>query len=305
MSFGHPAVLFLAVIPIALLVREWSGGGVAVVLPLDHAGAPRGRGWGTALRAARSLPPLLLLVGVLLAAGPRRSAEPREKRVVTNITVCLDVSGSMMAPFGEGTRYDAAMAALNDFVGKRKGDAFALTAFGSGVLHWVPLTSDPSAFRCAPPFLRPERMPYWIGGGTMIGLALTEAFKVLSAREEGDRMIILVSDGYSADLFGGKDAEIARTLKAGRTSVFGIHVAEGAPPAEIGTICSETGGAVFAAGEPAALAEVFARIDRMRPARLERSAPETVDDFLPSCLAGAVMLACSVFAHFGLRTTPW
>lgn len=305
MSFGQPAVLLLALLPLALLVREWKGQGYPVVLPMDHARAAGGHGWASALRVAQSLPPLLLLVGVLLAAGPRRTAEPRARRVVTNITVCLDVSGSMMSPFGGGTRYDAAMEALNDFVGKRKGDAFGLTAFGSGVLHWVPLTSDPSAFRCATPFLRPEKLPPWIGGGTMIGLALTEAFKVLSAREEGDRMIILITDGYSADLAGGKDAEVARQLQAGRTAVYAIHVAEGSPPAEIELICRDTGGAVFAAGDPAALADVFARIDKMRPARIEQTAPETIDHFLPSCLAGIALLACSVLAHFGLRVTPW
>lgn len=305
MSFGYPAVLLLSLLPLALLAREWRGRRFSVVLPVDQARPQGGRGWGVPLRLAHSLPPLLLMAVVVIAAEPRRTAEPRDRQVLTNITVCLDVSGSMMSPFGNGTRYDAAMEALNEFMGKRKQDAFGLTAFGGGILHWVPLTTDPSAFRHAAPFLRPERLPPWIGGGTMIGLALTEALKVLATREEGDRMIILLTDGYSADLGGGQDELITRKLREGGVAVYGIHVAEGSPPDEVERIAGGTGGAVFAAGDPAALKEVFAHIDRMRPTRIEKSAPETVDHFQPVCLAAAALLLLSVLAHFGLRTVPW
>ena len=51
------------------------------------------------------------------------------------------------------------MKAIDEFLKIRKGDAFGLTFFGNNVLHWVPLTSDPSAIRCAPPFMKPENVP--------------------------------------------------------------------------------------------------------------------------------------------------
>ena len=103
-----------------------------------------------------SLPALILLVAILILAGPQKTGEPRTKRVMSNIEFCVDVSGSMTAQFGEGTRYDASMAAINGFLDYRKGDAFGLTFFGVEVLHWVPLTTDVSAFRCAPPFMNPK-----------------------------------------------------------------------------------------------------------------------------------------------------
>ena len=210
--FRHPIVLMLLVVPGALLLWVWRGSGRSVVLPFDH-GTQRSGSWlKFALRLAESLPPLVLAVAVLLLAGPQKWDEPRTKRVLTNIEFCVDVSGSMMSKFGDGTRYDAAMDAINGFLDFRKGDAFGLTFFGNNVLHWVPLTTDTSAFRCAPPFMRPGTLPYWLSG-TEIGKALLACRKVLLEREEGDRMIVLITDGFSADLYGGKDEEVAHRLK--------------------------------------------------------------------------------------------
>src|SRR4029079_3186815 len=110
------------------------------------------------------------------------------------------------------------MKAINEYLDYRRGDAFGLTFFGNSVLHWVPLTSDVSAIKCATPFMRPERnIPGF--GGTEIGRALLACRKVLAEREEGDRMIILVSDGFSADLRGNRSQEIAADLKASRVVV--------------------------------------------------------------------------------------
>ncbi len=227
--FRHPQVLMLMVLPAALLMWIWKRKGRAVVLPFDHA-EPRSASWTRFfLHLAESAPAILIGIVVLLLAGPQSWDEPRDKRVLTNIEFCVDVSGSMSAKFGDGDRYEAAMEAINEFLDYRKGDAFGLTFFGNNVLHWVPLTTDISAFRCAPPFMRPGRLPPWFGG-TEIGKALLACRKMLTEREEGDRMILLVTDGYSADLAGGRDEEIARTLRGDRIVVYSVHIAEGEVP---------------------------------------------------------------------------
>ena len=133
---------------------------------------------------------------------------------------------SMTTPLGEGTRYDASMKAIDEFLKIRQGDAFGLTFFGNNVLHWVPLTSDPSALRCAPPFMKPENVPHWMAG-TMIGKALLACKEILTSREEGDRMIILVSDGDSFDLSGGNDESVAQTLRKNNITVYSIHISSG------------------------------------------------------------------------------
>jgi Ca-activated chloride channel family protein len=275
-----------------------------VVLPFDHGAAGTGRWWGAVVQAGESLPPLASAVAVLLLAGPQRLAAPESKRALTNIEFCIDVSGSMGTRFGEGTRYDASMQAINAFLDYRTGDAFGLTFFGNSVLHWVPLTSDISAFRCAPPFMRPENVPPWMGG-TEIGKALRACRDVLVAREEGDRMIILITDGMSADLGNGADAEVAREMREAGIVVYAVHIAEGNPPPPIGNITRSSGGEVFPVGDATALKVVFETIDHMKTTRMEVGVAQYVDDFVPYCIAGLILVGCYALFQLGLRYTPW
>ena len=302
--FRHPAVLALLVVPGALVLWTWRKSGRAVVLPFDHGRVERARWTRFFLNLAESLPALLLAIALVLLAGPQSWGAPRDKRVMSNIQFCVDVSGSMTARFGQGDRYEAAMEAINAFLDYRTGDAFGLTFFGNSVLHWVPLTTDVSAFRCAPPFMRPGQIPPWFGG-TEIGRALLACRKILVEREVGDRMIVLVSDGHSSDLSGGRDEEIARTLRADGIVVYAVHIAEGAIPDQVVRIAAETGGTAFKPEDPDGLRGVFESIDRMQLASLEKTRAEAIDDFAPWCTAGLALLAASLLALLGLRTTPW
>src|SRR5215470_4283606 len=116
MSFLYWPVLLLLVVPAALLFWTWRRRGREVVLPFDHGRPGRGLGWRLLIDAAESLPALLLAVAIILLAGPQRHGVPAEKRKLTNIELCLDISGSMTADFGDGPRYDAAMKAVNEFI---------------------------------------------------------------------------------------------------------------------------------------------------------------------------------------------
>ncbi|MBM3989900.1 MAG: VWA domain-containing protein [Planctomycetes bacterium] len=303
-SFRHPWVLLALVIPAAACLWAWQGRARALALPFDHVHGARDSRLRFLLRAAECLPALVLAGALFVLAGPQSWAEPRSKRALTNIQFCVDVSGSMMAPFGQGDRYDAAMRSINSFVDRRDGDAFGLTFFGNNVLHWVPLTNDISAFRCAPPFMHPRNLPSWFGG-TEIGKALRACRKVLAERPDGDRMIVLVSDGFSSDLSGGADEEIAREMRAEGISVYTVHIAEGAIPEEVVRIATLTGGEAFKPEDEGGLDSIFARIDAMARAKLEKSQAEASDDYVPWCLAGLGALLALVLASFGLRYTPW
>ncbi len=304
MSFAYPLVLVLLVVPLLLLGWVWKRSGGRVAMPFDHGQQTTGRVWAGVLKTSESLPALLLAVVIVLLAGPQQLSAPKTRRVLTNIEFCVDVSGSMTTPLGDGTRYDASMKAIDDFLKIRKGDAFGLTFFGNNVIHWVPLTSDPSAVRCAPPFMKPENVPHWMGG-TMIGKALLACKEILTSREEGDRMIILVSDGDSFDLSGGNDESIAQTLRKDNITVYSIHISSSDPPPEIVTITGMTGGEVFPVDDPQALQAVFRRIDEMKATKLEKTAPELLDDFTPFCIAGLCLLGATGLTLFGLRYTPW
>ncbi len=303
-TFRHGWVLLLLVVPAALIAWTWSRSGRSVALPFDHSPRVRASRMRHGLRVAESLPALVLAAVIVLLAGPQKWDVPRTKRALTNIQFCVDVSGSMTAKFGEGNRYDASMKAIDEFLALREGDAFGLTFFGNSVLHWTPLTTDASAIRCSPPFMRPGQLPPWFNG-TEIGEALLACRKVLVEREEGDRMIILVTDGYSADLGGGREDEIALDLKRDNIVVNTIHIADGEIPDQVVRIAANTGGEAFKPEDVAGLARVFQRIDEMQKAKLEKTRAESTDDFEPWALAGLALLGAAALAALGLRATPW
>lgn len=335
MSFSHPWLLLLLLIPAALVafevMREMPAAPTArgfsdrVSFPFDF-GRPRRRAWlSRFITAANTLPPLVLAIVVLILAGPRRMAPPQQERVLTNIEIVLDVSGSMTStiqgsapPAAAGsasglsaddtqfgpTRYTAAMAAIREFCEKRAGDAFGLTIFGSEVIRWMPLTKDLAAIKNATPFLNPAKMPPHMGG-TEIGKALKYARAILSQQPTGDRLIILITDGYSSDLDGPAAFEVAQELAAERIVVHAVCIGDEPPPQQLSDVVIPTGGQVFGAGTPNALSGVFTHIDRMQPARLKRKEPESVDYYRPLVLAGLALVGLHGLCLFGWRWTPW
>lgn len=310
-GFTHPWLLLLLAVPVLLAAWEVTRRGIGVRLPFDHRPAAdlrprRRRLLGGLAVAAGVLPPAVLACAVLLVAGPRWSVDGGREKELTNIQICLDISGSMTSPFGTDgkTRYDAAIADVSDFTSGRKGDAFVLTLFGTEVLHWVPLTKDTDAIRRATPFVRPNLMPRQFGG-TSIGYALSRCRSLLNQREEGDRMIVLVTDGYSADIVGARGEELAQDLPADKIAVYPISVTEEAAPEALYTIAAITGGEVFAAGDAAAPSAVFKRIDAMRAARLRPPGQAYEDLLWPVAWAGLVVAAMHGLALLGLRFTPW
>ena len=304
MTFARPMLLLLLALPVLMAWWEWTRRGHPLVLPFDHGKIRRGRFLQKLVALFSMMPPVLLGVAIVVLAGPQRLRTAESEKVLTNIQMCLDVSGSMTAPYGDGSRYDAAMQAVTDFTSHRAGDAFGLTIFGNEVLHWVPITKDLSAIRLATPFLRPEKMPHYFGG-TQIGKALVECEKMLATRPEGDRMIILMTDGDSADLGSTRSNEIAQELRANRIVVYPILVGGSMSTDDMYIIANITGGQVFQAGDPAALQEVFHHIDRMQATKMKPPANEFADFFAPVSLAGLAAAALHLISLLGVRYTPW
>lgn len=305
-DFSAPLAVVAACLVLAMLFVWWiwTRSGRRVTVPYDGSTEPAGKGWWFALTSAETTLALLTGIVLLVLCVPLTTGTPVEKRSVSNIQFCVDSSGSMTARFGDGNRYDASMAAINQFLDYREGDAFGLSFFASSVVHWCPLTTDSSAFKCAIPFMKPDQQRA-IGGGTRIGMALRSCRKVLNSRDEGDKMIILVSDGQSGDLAGGQAEEIGKQLRADDITVYGIHIGGGEIPEQITTITSSTGGDAFLPGDIDAFDGCFRKIDAMRPAKIEFVESEKVDNFFPWCVSALSMLGIWTLSLFGLRYTPW
>lgn len=306
LDFSAPFVVVAACLFLAMLfvLWVWKRSGRRIAVPYDHSVAPSGKGRWFAITSAETTLAILTGIVLLILCVPLSTGSPIEERSVSNIQFCVDSSGSMTARFGDGNRYDASMAAINEFLNYREGDAFGLTFFASSVVHWCPLTTDTSAFQCAIPFMKPNQQRA-IGGGTRIGMALESCRDVLNSRDKGDKMIILVSDGQSGDLAGGQAEKIGKKLRADDITVYGIHIGGGEIPEQILTVTSTTGGDAFLPGDTEAFDICFRKIDKMRPAKIEIVESEKIDNFKPWCFAALGMLGAWSLSLLGLRYTPW
>jgi Ca-activated chloride channel homolog len=307
MSFHHPQLLWLLALPVMWGFWQWVRRGHPVALPFDHGGQKEGRMLRFLTHTAGTLPALLLAIAVLMLAGPRKPAPPEDERVLNNIILCIDVSGSMGMTFGsKGTRFEAAVEAAREFCTFRKGDAFGLTIFGSEYIHWVPPTKELSALVNAMNYIRPQNMPPWMGG-TLIANALRGCRDQLLRTDEGDRAVILISDGGSGDFANGGDREIAELLAQDNIRVFSILIGgEGEFGAGgLETIAGGTGGKVFTAGDRSALQNIFREIDSMQKAHFKQVTADWVDDFTPLSTTGLAVVSMFALSLLGLRYTPW
>jgi Ca-activated chloride channel family protein len=310
MTFVHPEWIVFLVAPVTLMFWEWVRRGQPLVLPFDDVPQRRGRLLGLLVRAANCLPAALLAVGIVLLARPLTFAPPKAERQLSNIQIVLDTSLSMRETYGpqEGeryTRFDGAMDAVETFLTARQGDAFGLTIFSRQFLHWVPLTTDTSAIRLARTFIAPELFPDPLWGGTYIAKALEGAIVPLTKHAEGDRLIILITDGEGRDIAERGEREIIAKLRQNQISVFAISMTDKPVNPALEAIARETGGQLFTALTPQALAIVFDRIDEMKKVEIRATRPEVIDFIEPFLLPAAVLLAAQLLALFGIRFTPW
>ncbi len=301
MTFVHPWVLLLLCVPVLLgfwLVQRRAWG---VAMPFDHRTHRPRRVLAVVLPAFDALPALVLGIVIVILARPQVLRVPEQQRVLTNIQICLDVSGSM----GGGDRYGAAKAAIEEFTRARKGDAMGLTIFGSEQVRWMPLTKDLQAIRNALPFADPANQPLQMGG-TSIGAAIRFCHRNMVAEStDGDRVLIVVSDGVSFDLTGSMPDEVAQELRDDHITLYYVHVGTGRSTAVLTDIAELSGGEAFIAADRQAVERVFHHIDRMQPARFAPSTAIPMDHFAPFALAGLGVLGIWVLGLLGMRYTPW
>lgn len=301
MTFAHHWVLLLIIVPVVLCVwmlqrRTWG-----VAMPYDHGDHKPRRMLHGLLRFLELIPMLIWMVVLIIIARPQVQRIPREERVLNNILICMDVSSSMTID----NRYEMARKAMEEFIDSRDGDALGFTLFGTQQIRWTPLTKDIATIKRALPFANPRNQPPFMGG-TMIGAALRFCRdNMVREAPEGDRLLLLVSDGVSADVNSGNSSEFADEMKAANITVYHIHVGTDPTPPDVIDIANSTGGESFVATDAGGLKRIFRHIDRMKPARFKPATAIPMDSYQPFAAIGLFLLGVLGLSAFGLRFTPW
>jgi len=199
--------------------------------------------------------------------------------------LALDLSGSMdEVDMRLGTRMvnrlTAAKAVLADFLQRREGDHIGLLVFGERAYTLAPITRDLTSVREQ---LR-DSVVGLPGRATAIGDAIGLAVKRLREQPEGERVLILLTDGdnNAGVLEPLKAAELAATANVRvhtiafggdeRMNFFGTR--RGRPRQSIDEavlveIAHRTGGVFFRARDTAELIGIYAELDRIEPIATE------------------------------------
>lgn len=266
-----------------------------------------------------ALPWLAWFLLCAAAARPQQLGEPvAPPQSARDLMLAVDLSGSMSELDMElggriVDRLTAAKAVLADFLERRAGDRVGLLVFGQRAYALAPLTLDRDAVREQ---LR-DSVAGLAGRETAIGDAIGLAVKRLRTQPEGQRVLILLTDGVNTAgvLDPLKAAELAKeegvrvhTVAFGGAgeggSFFGLPLPLPAMEDEIDEatlqqIAATTGGRFFRARDTDQLAGIYAELDRIEPIQQEGSKVRPRIERYSWPLAGALLVALLVFIR------PW
>ncbi|MBN2452318.1 MAG: VWA domain-containing protein [Lentisphaeria bacterium] len=326
MRFAWPWFLAALIVPAAILfVRRRRPGPAARVARLPPLPTyPR--------LLSRSSVPLfletaaLVLFVVAMARPQRLERDVGEERRVVDITVVLDLSGSMDAvdlpedvpPVAAArlpSRLAIAKATLRRFVESRPGDRFALIVFGRRPYPACPLTVDH-----APLLARMEKLDTeWVEDGTGLTPALALAGSGRAGTEPAPRVIVLLTDGRDnvpAERTPEQTAALLRELGC-TVHVVGIGSSRAVLPVRgvagmeyrnvdtpldeerLRAVAAAGGGVYLAAGDPDAFAAAMTEIDRMVKTSVVEKVDERRSELYPGIVfAGLLLLgAAAVLAR--------
>jgi Ca-activated chloride channel homolog len=135
-----------------------------------------------------------------------------------DILVALDVSLSMRAEDVTPSRLDVARAFIADLARRLEGNRIGLIGFAGTAFVHCPLTLDTSALLLFLDGLDPGSAP---DPGSSLAEAIDVGLEALPAAAQGDRVLVLVSDGE--DLSGGEEAAARRASSRG-VAVYAVGV---------------------------------------------------------------------------------
>ena len=311
-------LLLLLVIPIALWRRRRPAGRAAAVLWVRV--GSWGGGFAAALvRAVAILPWLAFALAVVALARPQQGLKQSEVETRgVDIMMCIDISPSMAAEdFRPLNRLYVAKETAHEFVKQRPHDRIGLVGFAATAFMQCPLTLDHDALNELI-----ESLDFGLAeDGTAIGMGIATAVSGLRRSQTPSKVIVLLTDGENnrgaIDPLTG--AELARalgvkvyTVLVGRGGVVPVPVDDplrgrhvemvrmDVDETTLRQIADRTGGKFFRAHDAAALADIYANIDRLERAPIRSIEYREYKELGPQVLALAALV---LGAHALLSST--
>jgi len=233
-----------------------------------------------------------------------------------DITLCMDVSGSMKAMDFKPNRLEAAKDVAAQFINGRYSDRFAIVAFSGESFTLCPLTNDKAVLINKINELKFDL----IEDGTAIGMGLGTSVNRLKNSKAKSKVIILLTDGVNnrGTIGPVTAAEIASeygirvyTIGVGTMgtapmpvqTIFGIKTQD--MPVEIDEkvlkdVAGKTGGKYFRATDNAKLALIYQEIDKLEKTIIDvEKFSKRKDEYFPYLFAACILLLVEII----LRTT--
>ncbi|WP_026464742.1 vWA domain-containing protein [Adhaeribacter aquaticus] len=261
--------------------------------------------WSSILRYIPDIYFALFIIFVLVAlARPQLTNERVEQYSEgIDITLVLDVSGSMELKDFKPNRLEAAKEVARNFIQGRSHDRIGLVVFAGDAYSLTPLTTDYDLLRES---INDVQLGMIANDGTSIGSALGVAINRMRESEGKSKVCILISDGENTGgnidpataaklAYGfnikiytigiGKDGQIPYTDETGKTSYIQTRLDE----TNLREIAKAASGTFFRASDKKALNAIFSRINRLEKAKIQESRFRDTRDYYQVYLTWAII----------------
>lgn len=320
-TFAYPWVLyFLAIIPLIAIWYWFKKRKNQASITYSSIGIFRDL-TPTFRERLRFLPDMLRLIaiGLLIIALARPQTFLSGENVYTegiDISMVLDISGSMLAEDLKPNRLEAAKNVMDEFISARTSDRIGLVVFARDAFTQCPLTIDYSVLRN----LLFQIKSGMIDDGTAIGNAIANGVNRLKDSNAKSKVVILLTDGVNnaGEVDPVSASEIAKTFGV-RIYTIGVGTRGEAPypvqtpfgtryqmiPVEIDEnilkeIANTTGGKYFRATNNTALANIYKEIDSMEKAKVEITSYRNASEMFYGWLGAGLLL---ILLEFTLSKT--
>lgn len=227
----------------------------------------------------------LLAIGCLILALARpqmRNVQNKTTGEGIDIILCMDISGSMLAPDFYPNRLEVSKQMAEEFVRNRPLDQIGLVIFSGESYTQFPLSSDHEGLIAQIRGLRSGMLE----DGTVIGEGLATSVQRLTSSKAKSRIIILLTDGNEQppatrviDPLTALEIAKAKQVKVytiglgalGTKTVEerGNRIASFLDEDLLKRIASQTGGAYFRAVDKESLKDIYTQINQLEKSEVE------------------------------------